>query len=220
MTEPTSSLPQQRLRLVFAKKDAMRYTSHLDLHRTWERTMRRAELPLAYTLGFSPHPRINLGSALPLGFTSQQEVVDIWFEVPLPLEQVSQKLTPALPPGLEVLEMQEVDMRLPALQTQLLASEYVLTFTQALPDLAERCAHLLAAPSLPRRRRNKDYDLRPLIEDLIPLPDDEQGRPRLTLRISARESATGRPEEVIDVLGQSIETTRVHRTRLIFQEEV
>ena len=216
MTDSTPQ-PLQRLRLTFAKKDAMRYTSHLDLHRTWERTLRRANLPLAYSQGFSPHPRINLGSALPLGFTSQQEVVDIWLEETLPLDEVRQKLTPALPPGIEVLEMHEVDLRAPALQTELLASEYELTFTQAQPDLNERCAQLLAAESLPRRRRGKDYDLRPLIEGLSALPVDEQGRSRLTLRLSAREGATGRPEEVIDALGCPVETTRVLRTRLIFQ---
>ena len=65
-----------RLRIVFAKTEAMRYTSHLDLHRTWERTIRRANLPLAYSQGYNPHPRINLASALPLGFTSDCEVVE------------------------------------------------------------------------------------------------------------------------------------------------
>ncbi len=60
----------QRLRLTFAKTAAMRYTGHLDLHTTWERTLRRARLPLAYSQGFHPQPKIQLASALPLGFTS------------------------------------------------------------------------------------------------------------------------------------------------------
>jgi radical SAM-linked protein len=69
-----------RLRITFAKTEAMRFTSHLDLHKTWERTFRRARLPLAYSQGFNPHPHINLASALPLGFTGDQEVIDVWLE--------------------------------------------------------------------------------------------------------------------------------------------
>lgn len=77
-----------RLRLTFAKTDAMRFTGNLDLHRTWERTIRRAGLPLAYSQGFHPQPRLNLASALPLGFTSQFEMVDVWLENEMPLEQI------------------------------------------------------------------------------------------------------------------------------------
>jgi radical SAM-linked protein len=69
-----------RLRITFAKTEAMRFTGHLDLHRTWERCFRRARLPLAYTQGFNPHPRLNLAAALPLGFTSQGEMIDAWLE--------------------------------------------------------------------------------------------------------------------------------------------
>ena len=81
-----------RVRITFAKTDAMRFTGHLDLHRAWERTFRRAGLPLAYTQGFSPHPRINLASALPLGFTSERELVDIWLEQELPASAVTAAL--------------------------------------------------------------------------------------------------------------------------------
>src|SRR5512136_2976263 len=113
-----------RLRITFAKTEAMRYTGHLDLHRTWERTLRRAGLPLAYSQGFKPHPRIVLASALPLGCTSQCEVVDVWLEEQLPLEQINDTLKRAMPPGLQVLEVAEVDPALPALPTQLAASEF------------------------------------------------------------------------------------------------
>jgi uncharacterized protein (DUF2344 family) len=69
-----------RFRITFAKTNAMRFTSHLDLQRTWERTIRRARLPLSYSQGFNPHPKINLAAALPLGFTSRCEMVEIWLE--------------------------------------------------------------------------------------------------------------------------------------------
>ena len=205
-----------RLRLTFAKTAAMRFTGHLDLHRTWERTLRRARLPLAYSQGFSPHPHINLASALPLGITGEAEIIDIWLEQPMPLAEVQAMLEPALPPGIQLVALVEVDSHAPALQTELLASEFIITLLEPVPGLAERCAALLQATSLPRQRREKDYDLRPLILALELLPPDSQGKQRLCVHLTAREGATGRPEEVVDGLGIAAETVRAHRTRLIF----
>src|SRR5512136_1095840 len=113
-----------RLRITFAKTPAMRFTGHLDLHTAWERTFRRAGLPLAYSEGFNPHPRLNLASALPLGFTGEAEVIDAWLEQDLPLSDIQTALHRALPPGLKIAHIEIVDLRLPALQTELLASEY------------------------------------------------------------------------------------------------
>jgi len=98
-----------RLRITFAKTDAMRFTSHLDLHKTWERTLRRANLPLAYSQGFNPHPHINLASALPLGFTGEAEVVDIWLDQTLLVPQIASDLERAAPPGIKISKIQEMD---------------------------------------------------------------------------------------------------------------
>ncbi len=208
-----------RIRITFAKNEAMRFTSHLDLHRTWERTFRRAGLPLAYTQGFNPHPRINLAAALPLGFTGSRELVDVHLEQELPLEEVAAALRQAAPPGIEVLQLEEVPPGQPALQKSLTASEYLLTFLDPLPDLESRLQQLLDAPSLPRERRGKSYDLRPLIHSVAPLEPDESGCQRLRLQLSSREGATGRPEEVVHALGGDPLAARVHRSRLIFQPE-
>jgi len=213
-----------RLRITFAKTPAMRFTGHLDLHRAWERAFRRAGLPLAYSEGFNPHPRLNLASALPLGFTGEREALDAWLEQDLPVEDVQVALLRALPPGLQVSQIESVDLRLPALQTSLEASEYQITFQRPFPELAERLAALLLADSLPRRWRERDYDLRPLILDAR-LPDApppslpiDSGQQALCLRLSARESATGRPDEVIAALGGDPQAARVHRLRLLFKE--
>jgi radical SAM-linked protein len=207
-----------RIRITFEKTAAMRYTGHLDLHRTWERTFRRARLPLAYSLGFHPHPRINLASALPLGFTSLDEVVDVWLESDSPPQAIEEALRPALPPGIVVKRIEEIDPHAPALQTVLEASEYVITLLEPLADLEARIQGLLAAESLMRRRRKKDYDLRPLIHTLGTLPEDEEGCSRLAARLSAREGATGRPEDVVEALGADPEAIRVERTKLVFRD--
>jgi radical SAM-linked protein len=207
------------LRITFAKTEAMRFTSHLDLHRTWERTFRRAGLPLAYSQGYTPHPRLNLACALPLGFTSEGEVIDAWLEKQVSIPEIQAALEQAAPPGIHILAIEEIDERAATLQTVLEAAEFVITFPEPITDLNESCQALLQAKSLPRQRRGKAYDLRPLILDLQPAPDDEPGCQRLTARLSAREGATGRPEEVIAALGAAPEGARVHRTRLIFRAE-
>ena len=193
----------------------MRYTGHLDLHRAWERAFRRARLPLAYSQGFHPQPRLNLACALPLGFTSDCEVLDAWLEQELTSAHVQQALDPSLPPGIHIQHIEPVEQHLPALQIQVQSAEYVITLLESPPDLPERLDRLEKATSLPRLRRNKPYDLRPLIEDLH-FASDSTGRSCLELRMTAREGATGRPEELLAELGIPFDVTRVQRTRLLY----
>ncbi len=206
-----------RLRITFAKQGPLRYTGHLDLHRIWERTLRRAGLPLAYSQGFHPQPRIQIASALPLGFTSRAEIVDIFLTQSIPIEGLRETIQAVAPPGLEILKIEEVAANAPALQTQLRAAEYAITLPKPASDshteLPRRIAAVLEAPALPRQRRGKEYDLRPLIEELRLLEDG-----RLFMRLSAREGATGRPEEVLAELGIPWEETHIERLRLIFEE--
>lgn len=208
-----------RLRVTFAKKGALRYSGHLDLHRTWERTIRRAKLPLAYSQGFHPKPKIQLATALPLGFIGHLEVLDVWLECKTIPSDIVDRLRYAAPPGLDILQVDQVDERGPMLQTQVTAAEYQVTLLDPLPEseLSPRRAAVMQSKSLPRERRGKTYDLRPLIEALTMLPPEVDGLPRLFMRLSAREGATGRPEEVLAELGISFEDTRIERTRLLFR---
>jgi hypothetical protein len=94
-------------------------------------------------------------------------------------------------------------------------------------ELAKRLNAVLSAASLPRERRGKVYDLRPLIEELFikqPPPgagsEVRAGTPELFMRLAARAGATARPEEVLDVLGIPFESTRIERIRLILQNGI
>jgi radical SAM-linked protein len=202
-----------RLRITFAKTEAMRFTGHLDLHRTWERTIRRAGLPLAYSQGFKPHPRIVLAAALPLGFTSECEVADIWLEDSLQIDLFRASLEHALPPGIQLLGISEVDQSLPALPILVRACDVQITFLHRLPDLDQQIQVVLGSATLPRIWREKSYDLRPLILDMSLLPD-EHGCQQIKVILSAREGATGRPEEVVSALGGDPHATRFHRIAL------
>lgn len=205
-----------RLRITFSKTGALRYTGHLDLHKIWERTLRRAGLPLAYSQGFHPQPKIQIAAALPLGFLGREEIVDIWLETADSPPPDPARIQSAAPPGLTILSVAQVAERAPALQTQVVAAEYEVTLleTGSGPGLAQRAADLLTRQSLPRTRRGKGYDLRPLIQSLA----WRDGLLNMTL--SAREGATGRPEEVLDALGIPIENARIERTRLILKPAI
>ncbi len=209
-----------RARITFSKSGPLRYIGHLDLQTLWERAARRASLPLAYSHGFHPQPKITFASALPLGFSSRGEVMDIRLQSDIALEELPRRLSGALPAGISVLDVQQVDDAEPALQTQVCSAEYEVTLLDPAEraDLQAAIQRLLNAQALPRTRREKPYDLRPLIEELRLLPTAEasDGSLGLFMRLSAREAATGRPEEVLRELSIEPNSARVERTRLIF----
>lgn len=207
-----------RLRICFAKTDSLRYIGHLDLQRLWERTFRRANLPLLYSRGFHPQPKIQIAAALPLGFIGHREIVDVWLDESQPLSDVPTavraRLQAVAPRGLIVHSVEIVDEHAPALQTQVCAAEYRITFsTEVASDLPQRIEILLAQPTLPRHWRGRQYDLRPLI-----LGVKWDGR-ALDMILSAREGATGRPEEVLGALNLPLDAARIERLRLILEQE-
>lgn len=189
---------------------AAKYSGHLDLHKTWERMLRRAGLPLAYSNGFHPQPKLHLGAALPVGMTSSCEVADVWLSADLPVEQIRADLSAATAPGLEIVDVVPVPESFPPLQTQLQSADYIATLPAAPADLPDKIAALLAATTLPRERRGKAYDLRPLVESLF-----LEGQ-ILHMRLAARDGATGRPEEVLAALDLTDPLIPVHRTALCF----
>ncbi len=216
MTE--SHVAVRRIRLTYARGEALRYVSHLDLQTVWERIFRRARLPLAYSQGFNPHPRLHLASALPLGYLSRCEIMDVWLEgqqADLTPQEVWQRAQQAAPPGLEIYQAEETALDAPAIQTQVQAARFRAEALdpQDVDQLAQTVAALLNADTLPRTRRSKAYDLRPLIENLE--LESTDGKVVLRMGLMARESATGRPDEVLDALGLDPTSFRVERTELI-----
>ena len=207
-----------RARITFTKQGALRYTGHLDLHRLWERAMRRAGLPISYSLGFHPQPKISLAAALPLGFSSRGEVLDVRFNEEIPVDEIAARLKDNLPPDIEVTKIESVDEREPALQTQVLSAAYDVHLTEPVvgSDLTRKVGEVMMSETLPRERRGKFYDLRPLIE-MLSVVTEANGEIWLRMTLSARDGATGRPDEVLNALGIEPEYARVERTRLFFQ---
>ena len=220
MPDPTL----QRLRLTYSKGEAIRFISNLDLMRLWERAARRAGLPLAYSHGFNPQPKIANAHALPVGCAGENEVLDMWLETRTEPEEVARRLRDALPPAAQLICVEETDPHEPSLQSRVGAAEYraYIQTEEAESTLTERVQALLSAQELPRRhvRHGKPpvvYDLRPLLLALR-LSGRAAGEAIFWMRLRAEPGATGRPDEVLDALGLADAPRRVVRERLIFTE--
>jgi radical SAM-linked protein len=208
---------QQRLRITFSKGDSVRYISHLDVARAWERALRRAGMPVAYSRGFHPHPKIVFAAALALGYTASAEILDVILAQPMPPRQVIRGLRPQLPAGLAVVDVTPVYLRAPALPTLLQGADYesVIESGLSLDEMQAQCRALLERESLPRTFRGKAYDLRPLVDGLEVVMAEGQC-PVLRAVLAAGERGTGRLAEVLDELGWNDYARRHHRRGLRF----
>lgn len=213
----------QRLRVTFGRGDQAKYIAHLDVMRFWERALRRAGLPLAYSQGFNPTPKISLAAPLPVGVTSSCELMDIYLWRRVTPFFFMKEVARQLPSGFQVLAVQDVGLGLPSLQSQVRWAEYqveVVADGHSEADVRQAIRELLAAESLPwqhvREKEVRRYDLRELVDDVW-LAGAAEGALVLGMRLRCDSLATGRPEQVAAALGFR-QPRRIHRTRLVLQE--
>ena len=215
-------MSQQRLRIKFIKGPELKYISHLDLTLTWERALRRAGVPLAYSQGFNPQPKVQLASGLPLGYTGTAELMDVILTKPMPTEDFSASVTPTLPEGLAIKGVEEVFLKAPSLQSALRQAVYRVTLETSLSgdELTNRISDLLAADQIERQRirkgREETFDLRPLVDD-VGLEAVSDGHAVLSMRLSAGQHGNVRPDEVLAALGLEHAHSQVERTQLRFE---
>ncbi len=219
MTDETSS--KQRLRLHFTRDATLKYIGHLDMARAWQRILRRAELPLAYSEGFNPQPKISFAAALPVGCTSAHEEMDIVLSSARAIDDVKAGLDRVLPPGITIVSIAEASLHAPALQTQLIASEFEITVepADAIGMLADRVREFLNATEVMRDRRGKTYNLRPLVHALEIEPPAADRAAKIRSRLQATPEGTGRPDELAAALGLDPAAVKIHRTKLIFLDK-
>ena len=212
----TPTIEITRIRVRYTKGESLRFTGHLDLQRLWERLLRRSKLPIRYSQGYHPRARLNLASALPLGFVSEDELLDFWMDESWELDKIQSRLAAAAPPGLEIRSVEGIALGEDALQVQMKASEFTVSFydRQERSELDRIVAGLLAQEEAIRARCKKTYDLRPLILELAVITHPS-GEPGLWMRLLAEPGATGRPDDVLDALGYPNTAYLVRRTKLI-----
>ena len=212
----------QRLRIRFCRGQEVKFISHLDILRLWQRALHRAEIPLAYSAGFSPHPRISLAAPLPTGVTSQAELMDIlctkWVSPHFFTAAVSQQL----PAGIEILQVYPVALTIPPLPSQVRYAEYRVEVEteKGQEDIASAITSLLSIKHLPwqhqRDTGTRNYDLRALIDSLS-LIDWHSGYCTVDMRLRCDNSGSGRPEQVATALGFTHHPQSIHRTKLILE---
>jgi len=209
----------QRLRIIFSRGKEVKYISHLDMMRFWERAFRRAGIPLVYSYGFTPHPKLSLAAPLPIGVTSETELMDITLQKPCSLYLLIQNVSHNLPCGIEILEAQQVPLGVPSLQSQLRYAEYhvEINANKSMEEVQEVISSLLQMDSLPWQHTRdtglRRYDLRALIEHIWIV--SWQGFIfTLGMRLHCSSKGTGRPEQVTQALGFA-HPRYIHRTKLL-----
>jgi len=202
------------VRIRFSEHGKVRFISHRDAARAFERAFRICELPLAFTQGFSPRPKVSFGLALSVGHSSDAEYLDVELTRPVAVDALVEPLTSALPEGLTVTGIAPLADRAPALQEAVSAVawqiEVIDAGTGAAPvGLAETVTSALAAPALPvvRTRKGKQVedDVRPALRRI-----DVSGPGALTVEVATRPTGV-RPNEIVDALGGSLALAAAHR---------
>jgi radical SAM-linked protein len=210
----------QRLRVSFTREDELKFLSHLDIMKLWERALRRANVPVAYSQGFVQHTRISLAAPLSVGMTSQAELMDVYLSRWLSPPVFKQQVMPQLPRGITLLDVCPVNPDGPSLQAAVRLAEYEVEMENDRDSSAVETAirALLSTRELPwqHQRDNgvRHYDLRPLIDDiwLIGVQDISYS---LGMRLQCSSKGAGRPEQVARALGWQHHPRIIHRTRLI-----
>lgn len=214
----------QRLRLTFSRSEELKYISHLDLMRLWQRALRRADIPLVYSQGFSPHPRLSLAAPLAVGVTSDGELIDIFLERRVSPHFFIKMIREQLPRGIDISEVVEVGLGLPSLQSQVRYAEYkvVVEADRKPHEVASAIDSLLSSDELPwqhaRDKEVRKYDLRTLVEDIW-IVESHPPQYKLGMKLRCDSSGTGRPEQVLSALGFATHPKSIHRTKLILEKQ-
>jgi len=212
----------QRLRVVFIKGAEIRYISHLDVARAWERALRRASVPLAYSSGFNPRPKLTFAAAMAVGFAGRAEMLDVLLTRRMPPREFASRVQEELPSGLQLSSVEEVPIGLPPLPTQVVAAEYevVVETVDTAEAMQARLDKLLVAETINRRRERpgkvRIYDLRPLIRKLW-VADRREDECVIGMYLQADAQGTGRPDEVMAALGLTEVVRSIERVQLLFE---
>jgi len=199
------------LRFQFAVGSELRFLSHLDLLRTFERALRRARIPVALTEGFHPKPRLSLAAPLPVGISSRAEFGDVFLRAPVAPAEFIARLNAVLPPGLTVLRAALTSERTAPVMAVVNAAEYRVQL-EGNTITADNIQELLASEELfvlrSTKKGERTVDVRPLIFSI------ELRGGELVFRCALGPEGNLRPDELLGLLGLDIRDVLVERTGL------
>ncbi len=191
-----------RIRLLFEKTEAVRFISHLDTMRAFSRALRRAGIPLSFSLGFNPHPKMSFALPLAVGMTSSHDVLDLGTEIPVELRKLVDDLNASLPAGFRVTSAREIAEGGPSAMSEVGAAEYRMRapITNDAVDPRDAVRRFLDSREVPveRRREGKPsriVDIRSLVLRLDGMRDG--GHAAFDTVIRSGSAANARPDEVL-----------------------
>jgi radical SAM-linked protein len=207
-----------KVRLRFSKLGKIRFTSHRDVARIWERALRRAELPVSYTEGFAPRPKLSFGLALPTSYESLGEYLDVDLapraEAPIAVDELPTRLDPCLPVGIDVQGAVEIEPGTPSLQQAVTSCTWrIEVIGVSVGELTSLVAAAMAAGELPitrtRKGRPEALDLRPAVRSAEVTGAGQEVAVVAELETQPRSA---RPVDLVAALGPGLEEGRVCRT--------
>ncbi|WP_406677909.1 TIGR03936 family radical SAM-associated protein [Moorella sp. ACPs] len=208
-----------RFRIKYSKGGQAVFLGHLEMLRLWQRAMRRAGLPLAYSHGFNPHPRLAFGPALAVGIESLAEYLDVELTAPLDILEVKERLQAQLPAGLQLLQVFTIPDQAPALTAIINAAAYRVTWEEP-PNpkmLQEKAETFLSRPVVEVSRPGKEgarvKDIRPGVFQL-----DVKPEAALEMLLECSSRGVVRPEEVVGAMALE-GPYRVIRTGLFIRRD-
>lgn len=204
-----------RYRVIYEKKEQLRFTSVLDIQAIWEQSIRRAGLSLEYSSGFHPQPKIQIGLPLPLGYTSSHEILDFWTICDTSADNILIPIQKSVPVGILIKSIEEVNNDQKSIVNQIKSCDYTISVylnKKYYSDLNEKIEAILLLDEIIRSRRNKKYDLRPLI---IKLSIENTQPIRIFMCLTSQPGRTGRPDEVALELGLELTEFTVERTAVL-----
>lgn len=206
----------------FGKQPRLRFISHLDLQRFFQRALNRTGLPIAYSQGFNPHPVMSFGSALALGWTSEYEILDVKLSAPMGRKRTEEAMRAALPEDLPVLEVRLVEDRHPAPMAMVKMADYRVTLEGETADaVIAQIPQFLDQTCVMGIKKTKsgerEINVRPLAIAIEPQTDGFSARLMLT------EKDTLKPDLLVRVLakmaGVALPEARIHRMTLLGADE-
>ncbi|NLU09998.1 MAG: DUF2344 domain-containing protein [Tepidanaerobacter acetatoxydans] len=216
-----------KLRMKFKKGRPVMFISHLDMIRTFERSFRRADLPLAFTQGFNPRPRISFTPALSVGITSSSEYMDVEFEETISPDDAVARLNAVLPEGIQIIKAGTADEKIP-LSTVNCATYIVKTALEMEnpSELEKGINNLLNRKEIIIEKSTKSgvksVNIAPFIYNMK-LLSNTNGTADICMEVSIGQQGSVSPKLIIleleKVLAKKLEIVSIHREEIFYRNE-
>ena len=222
------------IRVKFSKKDEMKYISHLDLMRLFQRAFRRADIPIKYSQGFNPHPKFSLATALSIGVTSDGEYMDVELENDIDRDEFIKRLNDVLPKGVKILSGKYIKAD-KSLMSLIEWSDYVIEFyvtndiskediENCIKEILKKDEIYIKKVKIKNKKEIiKEVDIRDSIKNLKLLVIEDK---RIIIRATLKTGSKGnlKPQYIIDIIKRigNIEivddSVKIHRLELYSQK--